>query len=220
MTRIKICCMQNTLEVEQAIGAGVDAIGLVSAMPSGPGVIDDDAIEEVAAYAKGKIETFLLTSLTSASDIIGQYRRFMPDTLQLVDAVGEEDYREIRKRLPEARLVQVIHVRGESAVEEARIYQRLADALLLDSGNPGLKVKTLGGTGKTHDWQVSRKIVEAVDVPVYLAGGLNPANAAEAVKTVGPWGLDVCSGIRKAGLLDESMLRRFMEEVRKADEEI
>ena len=219
MTRIKICCIQNTREVDQAIGAGVDAIGLVSVMPSGPGVIDDDTIEEIASYAKGKIETFLLPSLTSASDIIEQYRRFRPDTIQLVDAVGEDDYRELRKNLPEVRLVQVIHVRGESAIEEARIYERLADALLLDSGNPGLKVKSLGGTGKTHDWQVSRKITEAVDIPVYLAGGLNPANAAEAVKTVAPWGLDICSGIRKAGLLDEGMLRRFVDEVRNVDEE-
>ncbi|MFP4469362.1 MAG: phosphoribosylanthranilate isomerase [Bacteroidales bacterium] len=215
MTKIKICCIQNRREVDLAVEAGVDAIGLVSVMPSGPGVIDEDSIRELLDYARGRIERFLLTSSVSAVDITDQYHRFEPDTLQLVDSVSEDEYREIRKQISGVRLVQVIHVRGESAIEEARLYAGLADALLLDSGNPGLSVKSLGGTGKVHDWHISRKIVELVNVPVYLAGGLNPANIAEAVHTVKPHGVDVCSGIRRAGLLEEDMLKRFVDEVRR-----
>ncbi len=76
------------------------------------------------------------------------------------------------------------------------------DAVLLDSGNPRLAVKELGGTGRRHDWQVSRRVVEAVRAQVWLAGGLTPANVSEAVATVGPYGLDVCSGVRTNGALD------------------
>ncbi len=215
MTKIKICCIQNKDEIDMALAAGVDAVGLVSAMPSGPGVINDEIIEQLALYAKGQIETFLLTSSTAADEIISQYRAWRPDTLQLVDAVDSGAYRQLRAELPGVRLVQVIHVRGESALDEARLYAGMADALLLDSGNPGLKVKTLGGTGKTHNWQISRRIVESVKVPVFLAGGLNPANVKEAIQTVRPHGVDICSGIRKAGLLDRGMLGRFVDEVQK-----
>jgi phosphoribosylanthranilate isomerase len=84
------------------------------------------------------------------------------------------------------------------------------DALLLDSGNQALAVKELGGTGRRHDWAISRTIVEAASVPVWLAGGLTADNVAEAVATVRPFGLDVCSGVRVAGALDEGTLAAFV----------
>ncbi|HEY7412586.1 MAG TPA: phosphoribosylanthranilate isomerase, partial [Vicinamibacteria bacterium] len=83
------------------------------------------------------------------------------------------------------------------------------DALLLDSGRPGAAVKELGGTGRRHDWAVSRRIRERVPVPLFLAGGLTPANVREAVAEVGPYGLDVCSGVRTDGALDERKLGAF-----------
>jgi phosphoribosylanthranilate isomerase len=85
------------------------------------------------------------------------------------------------------------------------------DALLFDSGNPSLAVKELGGTGRVHDWSISRRIREQVNVPVFLAGGLNAGNAAEAARQVRPFGLDICSGVRTDGRLDESKLRAFVE---------
>ncbi|MEL6945686.1 MAG: phosphoribosylanthranilate isomerase, partial [Bacteroidota bacterium] len=90
------------------------------------------------------------------------------------------------------------------------------DALLLDSGNPNLKVKTLGGTGKTHDWNLSCQIVDAVDVPVYLAGGLKTENVADAIAMVQPYGLDLCSGVRTNGYLDKEKLTQFMNVVGQA----
>jgi phosphoribosylanthranilate isomerase len=93
------------------------------------------------------------------------------------------------------------------------------DALLLDSGNQSLPVKELGGTGRTHDWSVSRRIVEAAPVPVYLAGGLTPDNVGEAVRRVRPFGVDVCSGVRSGGRLDEARLAAFAAAVRAADQE-
>ncbi len=216
MTRIKICCIANVSEARLAVRHGASAVGLVSAMPSGPGVIEDAAIREIAAAVPPGVATFLLTSRTDAGEIVEQQRRAGVNTLQIVDRVETETLAALREELPGVRLVQVVHVTGEESLEEASVVARLVDALLLDSGNPGLTIKELGGTGRTHDWAISRQIVEAVSVPVYLAGGLGPENVGEAIRTVRPFGVDVCSGLRRDGALDEARLARFMDEVARA----
>ncbi len=106
--------------------------------------------------------------------------------------------------------MQVVHVCDESAIAEAVEVSSDADAILLDSGNPSLAIKELGGTGRAHDWEISRAIREAVSVPVWLAGGLDAGNVASAIATVGPYGVDVCSGVRTAGNLDQTRLAAFM----------
>jgi phosphoribosylanthranilate isomerase len=191
------------------VAAGASALGLVSAMPSGPGVISDDAIRDIAARTPPPVATFLLTSLQTSAAIITQQRQLAPTTLQLVDSVPVSAYAELREALPGIRLVQVVHVTGRESLAEARELAEHVDALLLDSGNPKLAIKALGGTGRRHDWSVSRAIREAVDVPLFLAGGLTPENVALAIAEVGPFGLDVCSGVRSAGALDDQKLRAF-----------
>jgi phosphoribosylanthranilate isomerase len=94
------------------------------------------------------------------------------------------------------RIIQVVHVEGEGAIDEARRAGEAADAILLDSGKPSAVVRTLGGTGDIHDWSISRKIVETCGRPVFLAGGLNPANVVVALNLVRPYGVDICSGLR------------------------
>ena len=204
--RIKICCIASVEEAWTAIRAGASALGLVSAMPSGPGVIGDELIAEIAARVPPGVASFLLTSATDADAIIRQQRTARVNTLQLVDAVPMEVYPVLRAELPGIAVVQVIHVRGPESVDEARAVAPHVNAILLDSGNPAAAVKELGGTGRVHDWQVSRRIVEAVDVPVWLAGGLRPDNVAEAVARVRPFGLDICSGVRTEGRLDAAKL--------------
>ena len=204
--QVKICCIASPAEAALAIRYGGSAVGLVSAMPSGPGVIDEALIAEIATTVPPGVGTFLLTCQTSAGAIAAQQRRTGCDTLQLCDAVLPEALRAVRAELPGVRLVQVIHVLDASALDEALAVEPLVDAILLDSGNPRLPVKQLGGTGRRHDWQISRRIVESVKVPVWLAGGLTPANVAEAVTAVGAHGLDVCSGVRTDGRLDEAAL--------------
>jgi len=213
MPRLKVCCIGSTDEARLAIDLGASAIGLVSAMPSGPGVIPEHEIARIAATVAGQAETFLLTSETRAERIIAQHHRTGTTTLQLVDEVEEGCLPRLRRELPGVRLVQVIHVAGEDSVALARSVASMVDALLLDSGNPGAPVKELGGTGRVHDWSISREIVAAVPVPVFLAGGLRPDNVAQAVAEVGPYGLDVCSGVRTAGRLDPSKLSRFVAEM-------
>ena len=210
---LKICCIASVAEATLALAAGADAIGLVSAMPSGPGVIDDDTIATIVAAVPCSLRTFLLTSRTSAPAIADQVRAAGANTVQVVDTLPQDAYARLRDALPAVHLVQVLHVRGEEALREAEVVAPLVDALLLDSGNPGLAVKELGGTGRVHDWAVSRRIVEASPVPVWLAGGLRAENVRAAIEAVRPFGVDVCSGVRVDGRLDAARLTAFVQAV-------
>jgi phosphoribosylanthranilate isomerase len=206
--------MQSAEEALLAVEHGASAIGLVSAMPSGPGPIPEELIPEIVTAVPPGIETFLLTCLTDPAEIVAQHRRCGTSTIQLVDAVEHWAFAQLRDELPGVSLVQVIHVSGTRSVEEATAVAPYVDAILLDSGNPSLAVKELGGTGRMHDWNVSRAIRDSVDVPVWLAGGLKPGNVARAVDVVEPFGVDVCSGLRPNGHLDPWQLQQFMDALR------
>ena len=197
-----------------AIDFGASAIGLVGHMPSGPGVISDELIAEIAFMAPAHIGSFLLTSETAAQAIIAHQKKVLTNTVQIVDALQSGNYADIRQALPGVNLVQVIHVIGEQSLDEALLIAPHVDYILLDSGNPNLAVKELGGTGRTHNWTVSRRIVEAVPVPVFLAGGLRSENVREAIDTVQPFGLDLCSSVRSEGNLDPYKLEKFFDAVR------
>ncbi len=216
-TSVKICCMASIDEALTAIRLGAAAIGLVSRMPSGPGPIEEDLIAQIVSAVPSTADTFLLTSETTAAHIVAQQRRTRASTLQLVDHVEEGAHHAIRASLPNVKIVQVIHVTGEESIDEAIALAADVDALLLDSGNPRLAVKELGGTGRRHDWSISRRIVESSAAPVYLAGGLNASNVAEAIETVAPFGVDVCSGVRTNGALDIQKVSAFIEAVHGTD---
>ena len=218
VTRVKICCIASIEEAWLAIDLGASALGFVSKMPSGPGPIDEDLITEIVATVPPGLSTFLLTSETSAEPIIAQQRRTRVNTLQLVDSVEDGTYATLRRELPGVSIVQVIHVIDSGSVDEAMSAAEHVDALLLDSGRPNLAIKELGGTGRVHDWKVSRIIRDLSPVPVYLAGGLNPSNAADAIRAVEPFALDVCSGLRTDGRLDAARAIAFMDEVKAASQ--
>ena len=212
--RIKICCIANEQEAADAISFGASAIGLVGKMPSGPGPISDEEIFEIAKSVPPPIATFLLTSQQTAQGIIDHHYRTRTNTIQIVDELEGRDYKAIREALPHVKLVQVIHVTGEDSVDEAAKLAEFVDTILLDSGNPKLAVKELGGTGRRHDWRLSRKIVETCGKPVFLAGGLNAKNVRDAIETVQPFGLDLCSGVRTDGMLDLTKLDLFFNAVK------
>lgn len=211
--RVKVCCISTFEEARIAIDLGASALGLVSSMPSGPGVIAEDEIAKIAARIPPPIATFLLTSATSAPVIISQQRRCGTNTLQLCDYVEETVYRELRTELPGIGIVQVIHVTGPEALDIARAASEHVHALLLDSGDTTQKVKLLGGTGRTHDWPTSRRIRDAVKIPVFLAGGLHAGNIASAIDAVKPFGVDLCSGVRTHDRLDRAKLEAFMKAI-------
>lgn len=211
MTRFKVCCIQSLAEAQLAIQHGASALGLVSHMPSGPGVISEDLIREIATQTPPPVSTFLLTSLTDATLLIEQTRYCAIHTVQLCDRTTPAARAKLHKYAPHVRLVQVVQVTGPESIQEAIAAAEHSHALLLDSGSHSGPVKELGGTGRSHDWSLSRQIVEAVPVPVFLAGGLGPLNAADACRQVRPYALDVCTGVRTDGQLDAAKLQAFRE---------
>lgn len=216
--KIKICCISSKEEAGLAIRYGADALGLVGKMPSGPGPIDDELIASIVRIIHPPIASFLLTSEQSANGIIQHVSRVHTNTVQIVDELTEGNYLSIRKTLPHLKIVQVIHVTGEESIGQALSVHAHVDALLLDSGDPKAAVKTLGGTGNVHNWDISRALVKQVNVPVFLAGGLHPGNIVDAIKKVRPYGVDVCSGVRTAGKLDLPKLHAFINAVKSVKE--
>ncbi len=207
--RVKICCIASIDEAALAIDCGASALGLVSHMPSGPDVISDELIPEIAASVPPAIGTFLLTSRQRVAEIVEQQRFCRTNTIQICDHLTAGTHRDLKEALPGISLVQVVHVTGPESVDEGARVAPQVDAILLDSGNQKLAVKELGGTGRTHDWTVSRAIRECINIPLFLAGGLTPENVVQAIAEVGPFGLDVCSGVRTDGKLDAIKLKRF-----------
>lgn len=212
-TRVKICCIGSPEEARTAVSFGAAALGLVGRMPSGPGVISDAQIAAIVKTVPPGVATFLLTSETGAAGIVAHQQKVHANTVQIVDRVTADVYPTLRQALPAVKIVQVIHVLDEASVEEALAAAEQADALLLDSGNPNLQVKELGGTGRTHDWALSRRIREQAGVPVFLAGGLDAGNIRQALETVEPFGVDLCSSVRTEGNLDPVKLEKFFKEI-------
>ena len=208
--RIKICCISSIPEAITAIENGADAIGLVGKMPGGPGPIPDELTRQIAQVIPPPVATFLLTSETTASGIIKHHSRTNTNTIQIVDLLSDGTYSQIKEALPSVKIVQVIHVIDSKSVDLAIRLSENVDALLLDSGNPNLKIKELGGTGRVHNWKLSRQIRDNSKCPVFLAGGLNPDNVRQAIEEVRPYAVDVCSGVRTNGVLDKNKLSAFV----------
>ena len=210
IVRVKICCIASVEEARLAVRAGASALGLVSEMLSGPGVIGEDVIRSIAATIPPPLGTFLLTSLTDPLEIMAQQRRCSCNTIQLCNRLTADAHMALREGLPGISLVQVVHVQDATALDEVAEIGRRVDAILLDSGNPNAPIQELGGTGRTHDWTLSKRIVQRAEVPVFLAGGLCAANVGDAIRTVKPFGVDLCSGVRTNGRLDPHKLSDFM----------
>ncbi len=210
-TRIKICCISSVEEADLAVRCGADAIGLVGAMPSGPGVIDDQLIREIAASVPPAVATFLLTERTRASEIAEHVKYCGTNTVQVVNHIAPGEWPKLVEQLPSAtRRIQVVHVEGGEALHLVEQYAPFVHAFLLDSGRPSAEVPELGGTGRVHDWEVSAQFVERSPKPVFLAGGINAANVQDAISQVSPYGLDLCSSVRVDGKLSHDKLIEFM----------
>ena len=212
-TRVKVCCIETPEAAALAIRCGADALGLVGPMPSGTGIIDLATAARIAGSVPPPVATFLLSSATAPDELLAQCRQVAPTAVQIVDQVDPAAYALLRRELPALRLVQVVHVTSDDMVAEALAVATLVDALLLDSGSPDAPVRLLGGTGRVHDWSISRRIADESPVPVFLAGGLTPANVAEAIAAVRPFAVDLCTGLRTDGALDEAKLVAFMRAV-------
>jgi phosphoribosylanthranilate isomerase len=203
-----------------AMRCGASFLGLVSQMPSGPGPISEEKITKIATAVPPSVTTVLLTSLTDAEKIISQQEKCKTNAIQLVDHVEYDELEKIKNGLPEIGLIQVVHVTDEKAIARAKLVEHFVDAILLDSGNPHQKVKELGGTGRVHNWKISKQICKNSAKPIFLAGGLRPENVPKAIEIVKPFAVDVCSGVRRNGKLDEKTLKNFFHAIKKSSDHL
>jgi len=192
LLRVKICGNRTPEEVSLAVSLGADAVGLIVGVRHKS---EDALTPERAAHMLALIPVFvssvLVTHLVSAEEVLALYDKVPTSTIQLHDAISEAEIEAIRRRLPWVRLIKAVGVKDGSAIDVARRFEPLVDAILVDTHTSD----RIGGTGITHDWSISRDIVRAVRCPVILAGGLTPENLANAVALVRPYGVDVNSGV-------------------------
>jgi len=215
-TRIKICCIASDEEARMAIAAGTDALGFVGVWPPTPRAIPDTRIAEIAKQVPPPIETFVLTSETSAEAISAHVRETGTTGVQIVHPINPEESARLAMLERSVRRIQVIHVEGPEVLELIPAYAPHIDAFLLDSGRPNALAPVYGGTGEVHDWEISAAFVEASPRPVFLAGGLTADNVRAAIAQVQPIGVDLCSGVRTDGQLDPDKLAAFIAAVRNA----
>lgn len=211
--RVKICCILDETEAAMAVDAGADCVGLVGPGLSGPEVRDEATIARIAKTLPPPVGGVLLTRETDPAALVEQVRHCATPWVQICDDASPDAWSALHAALPNVRILQVVHVHGPAAIDQARTIAPFVDAILLDSGTPTGPNPVFGGTGRTHDWSISRAIVQTCGRPVFLAGGLRPENVADAWHTVRPFGLDLCSGVRVGGRLDAGRLRAYFEAV-------
>jgi phosphoribosylanthranilate isomerase len=172
------------------VEAGADLIGLV-VDDSGavPEEISPEQARAIFAAIDGSALGVALSLSTDPDEICAMAEQVQPHAVHLAaSALAIDDLIRVRARLPDTKIMAAVPVTGPGAVEVACERSRYADYLLLDSKSAADAFT--GATGKTHDWSISRRIVEAVSTPVILAGGLSPENVADAIEAVRPWGVD------------------------------
>ncbi|MDA2979220.1 MAG: phosphoribosylanthranilate isomerase [Actinomycetota bacterium] len=217
---IQIYTMQSVAEAVAIAELGVDHVGMTPADRGLPGEITPSLAFEICRAVDGLATSVALSVDTDLAQIEQMVKSVQPDILHLcgpTGAVGPDAVVQLRRRLPDIRVMQAIAVTGPEAITMASLYAPLVDFLLLDSVDPN--IEGVGAAGIVHDWNLSAEIVQAVDVPVILAGGLSPSNVRDAIAAVAPWGVDslthtnlplVGGGFRK----DLQLVARFESEAR------
>lgn len=211
--RVKICGTATFADLDCAVAAGADAVGFLMGITH---VTQDAVTPETAAAMVATLPPFIVpvavTHLTKPSDLIRIVELSRCTTLQIQDMVTPDDIAEVREVLPYLRIMKAVHVMGESAIATAKYFSDTADAILLDTRT----ADRIGGTGITHDWNISAKIVKECSCPVILAGGLTPENVTEAIIRVRPYAVDVHTGVKKNGVRDAERTRAFVTNARTA----
>jgi len=208
--KVKVCAIDNLKEAKEVVRCGADAIGLlvdVSEAPEHKRLLKEEAKRIINGLPKN-IWTFVLTDSKDYKKIISICKELKCTHVQIVEDLSNEELDEIKRSLPDLKIVKAICVTDNSAISKAISYSKVSDYILLDSRIKGQR----GGTGRTHDWNISKEIVKAVDKPVFLAGGLNSENVKEAILKVRPFGVDAATKLENAfGRKDFFKVKNFIE---------
>ena len=190
--RVKICGMTLLEDVMAAATAGADGVGFLVGLD----YASEDGLQPTAAAnlvrrTPADILTVMVTHASTPARVEALVNEVRPRVVQVHCPFASPDLPRLMNTFPDVSWIRAIHVENEDSVDKALRAAEVFDALLLDTRSGD----RLGGTGKTHDWKISRRIRETIDKPVILAGGLTPDNVADAIRTVRPHGVDVNTGI-------------------------
>lgn len=211
--RVKICGITDLNDMEAALAGGTDALGfLVGITHQAEDKIDPRIARELVRKVPPFVSTVVVTHLTNPNEIVALQQYIQASTLQIHDYVPPLEINCIRNLLPGVKIIKAIHVIDETSVELAKSFEPYVDALLLDSRT----TTRIGGTGVTHDWNISRRIVTECSLPIILAGGLTPENVFNAVLKVQPFGVDVNSGVESNGKKDYLKVTAFVRQAKQA----
>jgi phosphoribosylanthranilate isomerase len=208
MVRVKICGNRSIDEILMAIQAGADAVGLiVGALHYTEDSLNPETANEILNRIPPFVNSVLVTHLLKAEDVLEVFQNVSTNTIQLQGNIEEREIRILKEMLINVKFIKTVHVQDERAIKIAESIAPLVDAIHLDSING----ERIGGTGITHDWSISRRIVSRVNKPVILAGGLSPKNIEEAIAAVSPFAVDANSGLEyENGDKDPIKVRDFI----------
>ncbi|WP_076830422.1 phosphoribosylanthranilate isomerase [Frankia sp. CcI49] len=206
--RASVCANQTAADVAACVEGGADAVGvLVQVKHRAEDAIDLDHAANLMDMVPPYVGRYAVTHATEIREIC-DLRNLAIDTIQLHEDIDPAIIPEIRRGFPRVRLLKAIHVVDEGSISMAERWQGLVEGLVLDSVN---KIENrIGGTGLTHDWSISARIIKATKVPVVLAGGLRPENVCEAVRAVLPWGVNVNSGVERGEVKMRDLVEGFV----------
>ena len=217
MFKVKICGIKRVEDANLAIEAGADALGfLVGQTHTSADFISPLTAKTIAASLPPGATPVLVTHLTDPDDVLNLAALVGMNTVQLHGEIWPEDVARLRRAAPNLTFLKAFHVTDEASLGYGDEFVGLVDGFVLDTVNS--RTGQIGGTGQTHDWRLSRRIVERhPSIPVILAGGLHPENVAEAIAAVGAFGVDVNSGTKGPdGFKAEGKVRAFVTNARQA----
>jgi phosphoribosylanthranilate isomerase len=203
MVKVKICGIHSNDEAKKAIEYGADFLGLLIDIPETNLSLNPSEAKKIISYNnKGKF--IILTIEMKSKKLLSLVNDISPWGIQLLRPTNENV--NFLSKNSEVKIIPVVHITNKIDINQIESYNN-ADYILLDSrfGNH------LGGTGKVHDWSVSKKIVNNSKIPIFLAGGLNKDNVKEAIKLVNPFAIDAESSLRNSeGFRDFKKIKKFI----------
>lgn len=210
MVRVKICGIKNIEDALAVAALGADELGFHVGLAGGRSPLTPEDAARIIKQLPPHAAPVLVTSVVEPKELIGLAQKTGAAILQLYGDASPAQIQEVKEAMPSVKIWKVINIADEASIALAKEYEGAADAVALDTFNKDNGAR--GGSGKTHDWDISRRIAESLSIPVILAGGLNPENVAEAVAQVRPAGVDVNSGVTNPdGSKDLAKVKRFIE---------
>jgi phosphoribosylanthranilate isomerase len=212
LVKVKICGITRKEDLDAAVRAGADALGFVVGVEKSHRNLSTRAARELMDLLPSDIDSVAVTVFDRPHKIMDICQQLRPCFMQL-HGITPELSRENRQAF-DTRLIVAVNAKSPHALESAVSHSESADTLLVDSNRPD----GLGGTGCTHDWNLSRKIREAIyPVPMILAGGLTPQNVSHAIRMVRPYGVDVSTGVEsRPGIKDPAKIAEFVKKAKEA----